>query len=123
MKLNGTPTNVYKDSNHPKGILQNIPHSVNRRLSSISSNQEVFESAIPPFQEALKKSGYVYTLNFDPSSKNKKAKNRSRNITYFNPPYSLNVQTNIGKQFLKLLKISKSKEYQGIIRKSSKPRK
>ena len=32
-----------------------------------------------------------------------KAKNRSRNVTYFNPPFSLNVQTNIGKQFLKLL--------------------
>ena len=103
MKPNSNPTYVHKDSNHPKGILENIPHSVNRRLSSISSNKEVFESAIPPFQEALKKSGYDYTLNFEPPSKNMKAKNRSRNITYFNPPFSLNVQTNIGKQFLKLL--------------------
>ena len=56
-----------------KGILQNIPHSVNRRLSLHSSNKEVFESAIPPFQEALKKSGYDYTLNFEPPSKNMKA--------------------------------------------------
>ena len=103
MKPNSNPTYVHKDSNHPKGILQNIPHSVNRRLSSISSNKEVFDSAIPPYQEALKKSGYDYTLNFDPPNRNEKPKNRSRNITYFNPPYSQNVQTNLGKQFMKLL--------------------
>ena len=103
MKPNSTPIYVHKDSNHPQGVLQNIPHSVNRRLSAISSNKEVFESAIPLYQEALKRSGFDYTLNFDPPSNPQKSKHRSRNITYFNPPFSLNVQTNIGKQFLKLL--------------------
>ncbi len=32
-----------------------------------------------------------------------KRKKRSRNITWFNPPYSSNITTNIGKQFFKLL--------------------
>ena len=59
MKPNDTPTYVHKDSNHPKSILNNIPLSVNRRLSSISANEDVFNSAIPPYQEALRKSGYA----------------------------------------------------------------
>ena len=66
MKPNDVPTYVHKDSNHPKAILENIPHSVNRRLSTISSNSDVFKQAIPPFQEALKRSGHNYTLHFDP---------------------------------------------------------
>ena len=28
---------------------------------------------------------------------------RKRKVTYFNPPYSANVKTNIGKEFLKLI--------------------
>ena len=32
-----------------------------------------------------------------------KEKNRSRNITWFNPPYSNNVKTNVGKKFLALV--------------------
>ena len=102
MKPNDVPTYVHKDSNHPKAILENIPHSVNRRLSAISSNSDVFKSAIPPYQEALNRSGYNYTLHFDPPAPTGGTKNRSRNITYFNPPFSRNVETNIGKQFLRL---------------------
>ena len=30
-------------------------------------------------------------------------KNRQRNVIWFNPPYSMNVQTNIGREFLKLV--------------------
>ena len=29
-----------------------------------------------------------------------KKKNRKRNMTWFNPPYSANVKTNLGKEFL-----------------------
>ena len=103
MKPNDSPLYVNKNSNHPKGILENIPHSVNRRLSMISSNKEVFDLASPPYQDALRKSGYDYTLHFDPPVNSQKSNNRQRNISYFNPPFSKNVKTNIGRQFLKLL--------------------
>ena len=56
MKPNDSPLYVNKNSNHPRGILENIPHSVNRRLSMISSNKEVFDLASPPYQDALRKS-------------------------------------------------------------------
>ena len=103
MKPNDTPTYVHKDSNHPKTILNNIPLSVNRRLSSISANEDVFNSAIPPYQEALRKSGYDFQLKYDPVPQKRVSKNRPRKIVWFNPPYSCNVQTNVGAKFLSLL--------------------
>ena len=66
MKPNDQPLYVHCESNHPKSILENIPRSVNRRLSQISSSQEVFDLAVGPYQEALKKSGYNYQLSYEP---------------------------------------------------------
>ena len=104
MKPNDTPLYVHRNSNHPPSILRNIPKAVNKRLCSISANEQVFDEACPPFQAALEKSGYDHKLVYTPCEKQKrKNKNRSRNITYFNPPYSQNVQTNIGEKFLKLI--------------------
>ena len=53
MKPNDVPLYVHRQSNHPAGILKNIPLSVNRRLSSISSNEDVFKANCQPYQEAL----------------------------------------------------------------------
>ena len=106
MKENESPIYVHRNSNHPKKILENIPKSVNLRLSKISSNKRVFDAAKGPYQEALNKSGYNYPLEYDPlvteGGTNRK-KNRGRKITYFNPPFSLNVATNIGGKFLALI--------------------
>ena len=76
MKPNDTPQYVHKQSNHPPGILENVPLAVNRILNSISSNETVFKEAILPYQEALNKSGYNHELTFDPLS-NSMRKNRS----------------------------------------------
>ena len=103
MKPNDMPIYVNRHSNHPRGILENIPRSVNRRLSALSANKEVFDLASPPYQEALNKSGYNYTLHFDPPTNTNRSKNRQRNRTYFNPPFSQNVKTNVGKIFLSLI--------------------
>ena len=35
--------------------------------------------------------------------KKKKKKNRKRKVIWFNPPFSKNLKTNIGKEFLKLI--------------------
>ena len=66
MKPNDTPVYVNVESNHPKSILKNIPLSVNKRLNLISSSKEVFEEAVPPYQEALKKSGHSFELAYSP---------------------------------------------------------
>ena len=50
---------VYVDSksNHPPGILKNIPLSVNKRLAELSSSEEVFNEKTPNYQQALTKAG------------------------------------------------------------------
>ena len=105
MKPNNTPLYVHIQSNHPPSILKNIPESVNKRLSNISSNKEIFDEALPPYQEALQKSGYNYKLKHEPQNKQGSNSNRkrTRNVTWFNPSYSENVATNIGRKFFHLL--------------------
>ena len=104
MKENDTPTYVHSKSNHPPVVLKNIPLGVNRRLNTISANKDVFVAAAVPYQNALNKSGFSHKLEFQPAEEcTTKKKNRKRNVTWFNPPYSANVKTNVGKEFLKLI--------------------
>ena len=85
-------------------ILRNIPEAINTRLSNISSDEKSFTEAIPPYQEALRKSGYNHQLKFNSfTPKKDHQRKRHRNVIWFNPPYSSNVSTNIGKCFLKLV--------------------
>ena len=104
-KPNHTPTYVHRSSNHHPNTLENIPKGVNKRLSIISSNEEIFDQAAPSYQQALDKSGYNFKLKFDPEAKNPRPppRNRSRKITWFNPPYSLSATTRIGAKFLQLI--------------------
>ena len=102
------PVYVHKQSN-PPSILRNIPQSVNDRLNRLSSNKEKFEAAAPPFQAALEKSGYIHKLEYKDMTGNitrqpRRTGRRSRRVTYFNPPFSLNVDTDVGKRFLKIVR-------------------
>ena len=104
IKPNDSPLYINNLSNHPPSILKNLPASVNRRLSNISSNEGVFSEALPPYKNALSDSGYKNDLKFEPTTQNENPKKkRSRNITWFNPPYSANVATHIGAKFLRII--------------------
>ena len=106
IKENDTPLYVNIKSNHPPTVLKNIPEGINNRLSRTSANKTVFDAATPVFQEALTRSWYSFTLKYDPPTvltTQKKKKCRTKPVTWFNPPFSKNVKTNIGKEFLKLL--------------------
>ena len=71
MKPGNTLQYVHRESNHPPVVLKAIPEAINNRLSSISSDEQAFKSACPPYQDALHKSGYRYNLNYNPQiSKN-----------------------------------------------------
>lgn len=103
MKEGNIPLYVHQESNHPPSILRNIPESINKRLSEISSDKESFDSAKGVYQEALDKSGYHHKLSFTPSQASRPQNTRRRNILWFNPPFSKNVATNVGKCFLSLI--------------------
>ena len=104
-KPNNNPLYVHKQSNHPPSILKNIPLSVNKRLTSNSSNKEMFEQSSGPFQKALKDSGYNHTLEFEPVINQTKpgVRRKPRKIIWFVPPYSSNVTTRIGSKILSLV--------------------
>ena len=106
-KPNNTPLYIHSKSTHPPVIIKNLPESINKRLSDISSDEEAFNHAVPTYQKALEHSGYNHQLKFKPPPpKNVSTgqnKRRHRNVTWYNPPYSKNVATNIGHTFLKIL--------------------
>ena len=62
MKPNNKILYVHRQSNHPPALLKNIPQNINKRLSYISSTQQVFNDAIPPYQKALDESGYNFKV-------------------------------------------------------------
>ena len=99
------PQYASSSSNHPPRVLKNIPVGINQRLFEISSNKEVFLEAIPPYQEELVKCGYQDKLAWlgEGEVLQRKKRKRSHKVIWFNPPYSLNVQTNVGREFLNLL--------------------
>ena len=56
----------------------------------------------------MKKSGFQNKLTYQQNivqntDEHQEKKKRKRNVIWYNPPYSVNVKTNIGKVFFKLL--------------------
>ena len=96
---------VNKDSNHPPTVLKQIPNSVNQRLSTISSSEEIFNASKREYESALSEAGYKqplkYTINEQNNANNRRK--RKRNIVWYNPPFSKSVKGNLGCTFLKLL--------------------
>ena len=103
-KTSNTPLYVHSKSNHPPNIIRNIPESVRRRLSEISSDKFLFNETATPYQDALYKSGYKYKLEFKPPQRAPcQRRNRSRKTIWFNPPYNKNVKSKIRREFLRLI--------------------
>ncbi len=84
MKPGNTPLYVNHHSNHPPSVLRGIPDAINKRLSNISSDTQSFDSAAPPYQEALQKSGFDYKLHYNPQLPKPK-RYRNRNALWFKP--------------------------------------
>ena len=107
MKPNDKPIYVHSESNHPRCTLKQIPISINKRLSSISSSKSDFDAASKPYQDALDASKFRHKLSFNPTNddlnKTRKRKGK-RHIIWYTPPFSLSVKTNIGRQFIELVK-------------------
>merc|ERR1712155_155767 len=107
MKPNTTPLYVSSLSNHPPTIIKNIPVEVNRRLCKLSSTEEDFLAVVEPYQAALDKAGYRHQLVYhepDPDQPpSASRRTRSRKVTWFNPPFSQSISTNVGKKFLDLI--------------------
>ena len=95
---------IHISSNRPPQIIKHLPDSVEERLSNNSSNKQVFNSAEPEYEKALKDSGYKnVNLKYRERKEHRKKNNQKRKVIWFNPPYSKQVSTNIAKRFPNLL--------------------
>ena len=102
-KPNDDPLYIHKHSNHPPSILRQLPVSINKRISTLSSDKETFQDAAPTYQTALGHSNFAHKLEYMPHVTHQSRRNRQRNIIWFNPPFSKNIKTNIARNFLDLV--------------------
>ena len=101
-KANNKISYINVQPNHPPNIIKQLPKTIEQRLSNKSSNETIFNEAVPRYEKVLSEADYDVKLKYNPNKKTKQ-KNRKRNIIWFNPPYSKNVVTKVGHYLLKLL--------------------
>ena len=75
--------------------LRQLPISINKRISTLSSDKKTFQDAAPTYQTALGHSNFTHKLEYMPHVTHQSRRNRQRNIIWFNPPFSKNIKTNI----------------------------
>ena len=92
-------------SNHSPNIIKHLPKSINRRISSLSYNEEHFNNVKHYYEDQLKSCGYSEPFSFmNETPANNRNKTRKSNIIWFNSPYSQSVKSNVRKIFLKLVR-------------------
>ena len=112
-KPNEETNYIHVNFDHPRSISKQLPMSMEKWLSSLSSSKDIFEEAAPYYEQHISNCRYKEKLNYqDPTSPNLIIKRkRQRNILWLNPPYSKTVKTKIGKFFLQLIKKHFPKEH------------
>ena len=121
-KPNNDTRYINAKSNHPPSILKQIPAAISKQISINSSNKQIFQKAAPYYNNILKDCGYKEKIQFQQyeHQQTQPRRNRSRNIIWFNPPFSSNVETNLARKFLKLVKKYFSKHrYHKILNKNN----
>ena len=102
-KPNDEPLYIISNSNHSLTILPRLPQTIIKRISSLSSNQELFSKVALMYTAALEDAGYTEKINYDSKiNENEPSRNRKRNIIWHNPSYNKYVYANLGRVFLSL---------------------
>ena len=81
-KPNEETNYIHVNSDHPQSISKQLPMSIEKWLSSLSSSKDVFEEAAPYYEQHISNCRYKEKLNYqDPTSPNLITKRkRQRNI-------------------------------------------
>ena len=92
------------NSDHPHHVKKCLPVMTQKRLSTLSSNEKIFNEIKAPYENELKNRGFKCKLKYEKLDVDKKRKKpRNRHIMWYNPPYCSSVNINLGKEFLKLV--------------------
>ena len=104
-KPNNSRIYINKNSNYPPNILKQLPKSTAKRVSETSSSEEIFNKSIKIYSKTLKESGFKDKLRYlsyeIQQLENNEGRKCKRKIIWFNPSFSKDVKTNVGKVFLK----------------------
>ena len=101
-KPNDQPLYINKESNHPPNIIEQLPIMIEKRISDISCDEQEFDKVKDEYNKALENSGYTHKLKYIKTAP--KARSRTRKVIWFNPPYNAQVETDVGRVFLNLVK-------------------
>ena len=126
-KPNNETLYIVSNSNHLPTTTKHLPAAIGRRITDISSSKELFNKAKPHMKSALKQSGHDEKLRYSECKKpvthtaQNSHKNRQRNLYWFNPAYSMNIQTKIGREFLNVVSkhFPKNHQYNKIFNKNN----
>ena len=96
-KPNNKPLYINASSNHPLSLLKRIPKSVSKRITTDSCHEDIFRKSAPFYNSIFQDCGFNENIKYclEESVSSRRRKNRSRNIIWYNPPFSRNVKTNI----------------------------
>ena len=98
---------IHIQLDHPPSVIKQLQRSILERLSQLSSSKDIFYETTPYFEQLLASCGYNEKLTYQQQGENIEnnkniAKNRERNIIWFNLPYSKSLKANISKYFFRL---------------------
>ena len=95
---------THVESNHPPNIMKQIPKTIEKRLSHLSSNEDIFNESAPFYEDKVHESGYQQKLKYKSvNTKTHNTRNHKRNIIWFDPRFTKNVSSKVDKYFLNLL--------------------
>ena len=91
---------THVESNHPSNIIKQISKTIEKSLSQLCSNEEIFNESAPFYEDKPHQSSYQQKLKHNPvNTKNHSRHNHKRNVIWFSLPFSRNVSTKTGKCF------------------------
>ena len=57
---------IHVESNDPPNIIKQIPKTIEKRLSQVSSNEKIFNESAPLYEDKLHQSGYQQKFKYNP---------------------------------------------------------
>ena len=101
---------VSTESNHPKNVIRKLPGMINKRITNLCSNEEIFNQGKNVYVSALEAAGhkkirfeYTQEENKNEDKERDGIRKRKRRILWFNPLHNDEVKTRIGATFFFLL--------------------
>ena len=94
--------NLCNQCNHPPAIKKGLVQMIGYRISDLSSNEEIFNSVAPIYNQGLRNSGFTEEIKYEPN-RPRNPRRRRRKVIYFNSPWDDQIKTNLGACFLRLV--------------------